>query len=79
MALQRVVKNQLAIHDAIVFYNDANHVFVEWLTNRLTMITHGGIWKYLLSYKMLITSKENFGISTTVGIEYYSIGNVSIP
>ena len=77
VSLQIVAENKHQIHEAIKFYNDVNEVFVEWLTKRLTTVTHGGVWKYLLAYKMLILSKENFGISTTIGIEYYTIGSVS--
>ena len=77
VSLQIVAENKHQIHEAIKFYNEVNEVFVEWLTKRLTTVTHGGVWKYLLAYKMLILSKENFGISTTIGIEYYTIGSVS--
>ena len=66
------------ISEAIKFYNDVNDVFVKWLTERLTVVTHGSVWKFLLAYKMLILSKENFGISTTIGIEYYTLGSVSV-
>ena len=77
MSLQLVAENKHQIHEAIKFYNEVNEVFVEWLTKRLTTVSHGGVWKYLLAYKMLILSKENFGISTTIGIEYYTVGVVS--
>ena len=77
VSLQIVAENKHQVHEAIKFYNKVNEVFVEWLIKRLTTVSHGSVWKYLLAYKMLILSKENFGISTTIGIEYYTVGIVS--
>lgn len=65
-------------HKAVEFYNHANENFVKWLADRLSFVTHGDVWQFLLSFKMMIKAKENYGIAITIGTEYYTTGHVCL-
>ncbi len=72
-----VTRGMDSLFHTIQFYNEANEVFLTWLADLVSISTHGSLWKYMIAFKMLMKCTENYGIAMALGIEYYSMGNVS--
>ncbi len=65
------------VHDAIIFYERINLVFIKWFTTSLQETENtGNLWKLLLAFKYVIKAKENTGIMAAYGQEYLMGGNI---
>ena len=69
-----VTQRSIASHDAIIFYDHANELFIHAMTISITYIDIERIWKDLIAYKMIRRAKENLGISIAVGMEHFLTG-----
>ena len=66
-----------SILEGIVFYNGIIKVFIVLLTTILIDTTNGGLWSLLIAYKMLLGAGEHYGVTMTIGLEYYLHCNVT--
>ena len=74
---RKVLTHNQSVPEGIRFYNDANEVFIELLTENLTTVVHTFLWRLLIAYKMLTKARENYSMSTAIGIEYYRHCSIS--
>ena len=74
---QLVLNSDASVHGGIIFYNNANEIFMDLLTTSLTDLVHGTLWKLLVAYKMVTRAKENIGVTVAIGIEYYMFCSTS--
>ncbi|KAI5710795.1 hypothetical protein M8J75_011547 [Diaphorina citri] len=67
-----------SIDEVLHWYTSVNAVLLEHMTQQIkeTDRSNSGVWRYLISFKNLLRSIENFGISVVHGINYFASGSL---
>ncbi|XP_069680500.1 uncharacterized protein [Periplaneta americana] len=65
-----------SILEVLHWYTSVNAALLNHLTNQIKETDNSGVWRYLISFKNLLRSIENIGISTVYGINYYARGEL---
>ena len=68
---QNILNSNRSVWKQIEFYNDANELLINTLSNQLTSIIHSILWKQFIIYKTLNRANENFSITIAIAIEFY--------
>ena len=66
-----MLRQNVSIFNAITFYNNANLHLLAALTATMTDVDYEGMWQLLVAYRSLVTSKENYGVALSVGVERF--------
>ncbi|XP_049826517.1 uncharacterized protein LOC109599565 [Aethina tumida] len=66
--------NESKMADVLNWYTAVNAAMLEHLTNEIKETDSSGVWRYLLSFKNLLKSIENIGISSVYGVNYFGKG-----
>ncbi|ODM93786.1 Atrial natriuretic peptide receptor 1 [Orchesella cincta] len=75
----RIGSNETKIYQVIEYYTQLNRVLLDFLTNEIKETNNSNVWRFLISYKNLLRSAENFGISLVYGINYFGRGELTPP
>ncbi|XP_035704900.1 uncharacterized protein LOC110846831 [Folsomia candida] len=75
----RISENGTHMYQVIEYYTTSNQVMLNYLTNEIKETKNSDVWRYLLAYKNLLRSVENFGISVVYGINYFGRGQITRP
>uniref|UniRef100_A0A8D8X065 guanylate cyclase n=1 Tax=Cacopsylla melanoneura TaxID=428564 RepID=A0A8D8X065_9HEMI len=72
-------EKQNSIDEVLHWYTSVNAVLLEHMTQQIkeTDRSSSSVWRYLISFKNLLRSIENFGISVVQGINYFARGSLS--
>ncbi|XP_035705961.1 uncharacterized protein LOC110846821 [Folsomia candida] len=70
--------NDSNIADVMEYYNQINDLMLEYLTKEIKDTNSSDLWRFLVSYKNLLRSIENVGISVVFGINYFGRGKLTI-
>ncbi|XP_023724758.1 uncharacterized protein LOC111873908 isoform X3 [Cryptotermes secundus] len=65
-----------SILEVLHWYTSVNAALLNHLTNQIKETDNSGVWRYLISFKNLLRSIENIGISMVYGINYFARGKL---
>lgn len=66
--------NLADVSQRITLYDEINAEFLNNVAEEIKATTVESLWNLLLAYKMILRSKENFGITVVSGIKYFMDG-----
>lgn len=68
------VDSNATVPQNIKFYTDNIAVMIRWLADGIQSSHNGGLWSTLVSYHMLIISKEQAGLERALGSTFFAQG-----
>ncbi|XP_064611698.1 LOW QUALITY PROTEIN: uncharacterized protein LOC135475696 [Liolophura sinensis] len=75
----QVDSNLSNVSQRVTFYDEINNEFLNNIADEIKATTVESLWNLLLAYKMILRSKENFGITIVSGIKYFIDGDNDQP
>ncbi|KAK3583865.1 hypothetical protein CHS0354_022915 [Potamilus streckersoni] len=66
--------SNLTVFDAVEFYSKDNEIFIYWIGNAVRHVQKVAFWTHLVTYHMLIVSKEQTGIERALGSAFHVQG-----
>ncbi|CAH0563810.1 unnamed protein product [Brassicogethes aeneus] len=73
---ENLSKNETKMNDVLNWYTAVNAAMLEHLTSEIKETDNSGVWRFLLSFKNLLKSIENIGISSVYGVNYFGKGKL---
>ncbi|XP_046579704.1 uncharacterized protein LOC124287252 [Haliotis rubra] len=64
----------VAVSDAVKFYTDINAVMINWVSQSVQKSSTGDLWRTLVSYHMLVLSKDQAGLERALGSTFFTKG-----
>jgi len=74
---QRISQDEEDIQSILNWYNSADGVFLNHLSQDIRGTNSSAVWRYLIAYKNLLRAIENIGIAVVYGIRYYGKGSIT--
>lgn len=74
---QRISQEEEDIQSILNWYNSADGVFLNHLSQDIRGTNSSAVWRYLIAYKNLLRAIENIGIAVVYGIRYYGTGRIT--
>lgn len=72
-----LMNSQINISKYLAFYNGIVQNFLQTIVQHIQTLPERSMWNHLLAYKMILTAKENIGITITLGIKYFFEGRLN--
>ncbi|KAK3583867.1 hypothetical protein CHS0354_022917 [Potamilus streckersoni] len=72
--------SNLTVFDVVEFYSKDNEIFLYWIGDTVRHVQKVAFWTHLVTYHMLIVSKEQAGIERALGSAFHiqDDGNMTI-
>ncbi|XP_067659354.1 uncharacterized protein [Haliotis asinina] len=67
----------IAVAEAVKFYTEINAVMINWVSQSVQKSTSGDVWRTLVSYHMLVLSKDEAGLERALGSTFFAKGGFS--
>ncbi|XP_065346334.1 guanylate cyclase 2G [Cloeon dipterum] len=62
------------VTEMVGWYNLVNAALLDHFTNQIKETDTSGVWRYLIAFKNILRSIENFGISMVYGLNFFGRG-----